>query len=76
MQAAAQVIGQQLVVLDVGNERDLEPAFATFVPRGAGCAACRCRRVLDSYREQLVALAARHHCRQAIPRATPSWPVA
>ena len=36
MQAAAQAIGQQLIVLDVRSERDIEPAFATFVQRGAG----------------------------------------
>ena len=36
MQAAAQAIGQQLVVVDVSSERDIEAAFATFVQRGAG----------------------------------------
>ena len=36
MQAAAQAIGQQLIVLDVSSDRDIEAAFATFVQRGAG----------------------------------------
>ena len=36
MQAAARAIGQQLLVLDVSSDRDIEPAFATFVQRGAG----------------------------------------
>ena len=36
MQAAAQAIGQQLIILDVGSDRDIETAFATFVQRGAG----------------------------------------
>ena len=60
LQAAAQAIGQQLVVLDVGNERDIEPAFATLVQRGAGALLAGAGGFLNSYREQLVALAARH----------------
>ena len=35
-QAAAQAIGQQLVILDVSNDRDIETAFATLINRGAG----------------------------------------
>jgi hypothetical protein len=34
-QAAAQQIGQQLIILDVNSDRDIEAAFATFVERGA-----------------------------------------
>ena len=36
VQAAALAIGQQLLVLDVSSDRDIEPAFATFVQSGAG----------------------------------------
>ena len=37
VQAAAQAVGQQLIVLDVSSgPRDIEPAFATFMQRGAG----------------------------------------
>ena len=34
VQAAAQEIGQQLIILDVNSDRDIETAFATFVERG------------------------------------------
>jgi hypothetical protein len=36
VQAAAQTIGQQLVVLDVSSGGDVEGTCATFVQRGAG----------------------------------------
>ena len=36
VQAAAQTVGQQLIVVDVKADRDIEPAFATLVQRGAG----------------------------------------
>ena len=52
--------GSNSSVLDVSSERDIEPAFATFVQHGAGALFVRCRRVLIVSREQLVALAARH----------------
>src|ERR1043165_8130190 len=35
VQAAAQAVGQQLVIVDVGSDRDMEKAFAMFVQRGA-----------------------------------------
>ena len=60
MQAAAQAIGQQLVILDVSSERDIEPAFATFVQRGAGALLVGSGPFFNSNRERLVALAARH----------------
>jgi putative ABC transport system substrate-binding protein len=58
--AAAQAIGQQLVVLDVDNERDIETAFATFVQRGAGALLAGAGAFLNSHRERIVALAARY----------------
>jgi hypothetical protein len=36
VQAAAQSLGQELVVVSVSSAQDIEPAFATFVQRGAG----------------------------------------
>jgi putative ABC transport system substrate-binding protein len=60
VQAAAQAIGQQLIVLDVSSERDIEPAFATFVQRGAGALLLGAGGLLNSYRERVAGLAARH----------------
>ena len=60
VQAAALAVGQQLVVLDVRSERDIEPAFATLVRRGAGALLVGSGAFLTSNREQLVVLTARH----------------
>ena len=59
LQVAAQAIGQQLIILDVSNARDIETAFATFVQRGAGALLVGSGPFLTSHRAQLVALAAR-----------------
>jgi putative tryptophan/tyrosine transport system substrate-binding protein len=58
--AAAQAIGRQLLVLDVGSDRDIDQAFATFVERGAGGLLVGSGATLFSHRERIVALAARH----------------
>ena len=58
--AAAQAIGQQLVVLDVGSDRNIEPAFGTIVQRGAGALYVGSGAFTNSHRERFVALAARH----------------
>ena len=60
VQAAAQAIGQQLLVLDVSSARDIETAFATLVERSAGALFVGAGAFLNSHRERLVALAARH----------------
>jgi len=60
VQAAAQVIGQQLVVVDVINPGDIDAAFATFAQRGAGALLVGAGAFLNSNRERVVALAARH----------------
>lgn len=60
VQAAALAIGQQLIILDVSNDSDFETAFETFVQRGAGALFVGTGGFLNSYRERLVALAARH----------------
>jgi putative tryptophan/tyrosine transport system substrate-binding protein len=60
VQAAAQAIGQQLLVLDVISDRDIETAFATLVQRGAGALQIGTGGFWLSQRELVVALAARH----------------
>jgi len=60
VQAAAQAIGQQLVVVDARGDRDIETAFATFVQREAGALFAGTGAFLNSRRERVVALAARH----------------
>jgi putative ABC transport system substrate-binding protein len=59
-QAAAQAIGQQLVILDVGSDRDIETAFATLMNRGAGALLVGSGTFLTSNAERVAALAARH----------------
>jgi putative ABC transport system substrate-binding protein len=60
VQAAALAIGQDLIVLDARSVRDIETAFATFVQRGAGALLAGGGAFLNSNRERIVALAARH----------------
>jgi putative ABC transport system substrate-binding protein len=59
-QAAAQAIGQQLVILDVSNDRDIETAFATLMNRGAGALLVGSGTFLTSNAERVVALAAHY----------------
>jgi putative ABC transport system substrate-binding protein len=60
VQAAAQAIGHQLIILDASSDGDIETAFATFVQRGAGALLVGAGAFMFSNRERLVALAARH----------------
>jgi ABC-type uncharacterized transport system substrate-binding protein len=60
VQAAAQAIGQQLVIFDVNSERDIETAFANFVQQGAGALFVGTGGFLNSERERIVALADRY----------------
>jgi putative ABC transport system substrate-binding protein len=60
VQAAAQAIGQQLIVLDVSSDRGIEAVFATLVQRGAGALFVGAGPFLVSRRERLVALATQH----------------
>jgi ABC-type uncharacterized transport system substrate-binding protein len=60
VQAAANAIGQQLIVVEVRSDRDIEAAFATFAQRGAGALFVGISAFLNSRRERVAALALRH----------------
>src|SRR5262249_37782545 len=60
VQAAAQAIGQQLIIFDVGSVGDIEAAFASLIQRGSGALFVGTGAFLNSHRERIVALAARH----------------
>jgi putative ABC transport system substrate-binding protein len=57
LQAAAQGIGQQILIFDVTSSRDIETAFSTLVQRGIGALLVGTGAFLYSNRERLVALA-------------------
>jgi putative tryptophan/tyrosine transport system substrate-binding protein len=58
--AAAQSVGQQLIILDASSASEIERAFATAIERGAGAMLIGTGAFMNSHRERLVALAARH----------------
>jgi putative ABC transport system substrate-binding protein len=60
VQEAAQAMGKQLIVFEVGNSRDIETAFATSVARGAGALLAGTGTFMYNNRERIIALAARH----------------
>jgi putative tryptophan/tyrosine transport system substrate-binding protein len=60
VQAAAQAIGQQLIIFDISSDRDIETAFAAFVQRGAGALLVGTGGFLNSNRERIAAVANRH----------------
>jgi putative tryptophan/tyrosine transport system substrate-binding protein len=60
VEAAAQAVGQQLIVVSPTNVSEIEAAFATFVQRGVGALITGGGAFMFTHREQIVALAARH----------------
>ena len=55
VQAAAQALGQQLIILDANSDREIETAFAMFVQRGAGALLVGTGTFSFANRERLVA---------------------
>jgi putative tryptophan/tyrosine transport system substrate-binding protein len=60
LQAAARILGLQLVVVNASTDRDLEPAFATFSQQHVGAVLVSDSNLYNRRMEQLAALAARH----------------
>ena len=60
VQAAAQALGQQLVMLDATSAGDIDNAFATLVQRGDGALLVGAGPFMVAHRKQLIALAARY----------------
>jgi putative ABC transport system substrate-binding protein len=60
LRAAPLAVGQELIVLDVRSDREIETAFTTLVQRGAGALHAGIGGFMNSQRERIVALAARH----------------
>ena len=60
-QAAAPRLGLEVIVVNVGTEKEIQRAFATAVQQGAGAVHVGGDLVLRSSREQIAALALRHN---------------
>jgi putative ABC transport system substrate-binding protein len=67
VQEAARNTGQQILVVNAGNENDIEMAFATIVQQRAAALLVSDDPFLSGRREQILALAARH----AVPASYP-----
>jgi putative ABC transport system substrate-binding protein len=60
LQGAARKLGLQLIFANVGNDSDLETAFATFSQQHVGAVLVSNGNFFNRHMEQLAALAARH----------------
>ena len=60
LQAAARTVGKQILVVKASGARDIDIAFETLIQEKAGAVLIPTEPLFFSWREQLVALAARH----------------
>src|SRR5258705_8922129 len=60
LQAAARTAGKQILIVEAGSERDLDLAFETLVQERASAVLIPTEPLFFGWREQLVALRARH----------------
>ena len=60
VQEAARTIGQRILLVQAGNERDFVSAFSTLVQQRAGALVVSDDPLLSVHSEQIIALAARH----------------
>src|SRR5262249_39825693 len=67
LQAAARVLGIQLIVLNAGSEGEIDGIFATLPQRRIGALVVTADGFLISRQEQLVGLAARYGVRTMYP---------
>jgi putative tryptophan/tyrosine transport system substrate-binding protein len=67
VQAAAQRLGQQLIILDASSDGDIATSFATFVQRGAGALIVGTGAFLFSNRERWSRWRHAMRCRRSMP---------
>jgi putative ABC transport system substrate-binding protein len=67
VQAAADAIGQKLVIVKASTVSEFEPAFTAFVQQQIGALLIQSNPLFNGHPEQLVAMAARH----ALPAVYP-----
>jgi len=60
IEAAGRTLGQQLIIVRLGGDRDFDPAFAELKQQNAGALLVSADPFFTGSRERIVALAARH----------------
>ena len=60
MEAAADALGRQILIVKAGTESEIDAAFATIIQAGAGALFVGTGPLYNSHRRKIVALVARH----------------
>ena len=76
MQAAAQAVGQPLLVVSVGTEDEVDQAFTTMAERNVAAILYGATLFFQVISDRLVALAARYRIPHSMNGANLSWPAA